>query len=663
MRYQWTAVILAWQRLVRALPAWPAILLFAGGPAGSAEWQPVSQEELQLTREPAAPQAPAIILYRRVDRDDYNSVQVDYLRIKILTEEGRRYANVEIPFFRGSETIGGIEARVIQPDGNVVPFDGQVYETTLVKTRGVRYLAKAFTLTDVRVGSIIEYRYRHRLNAGYVYDSRWILSDELFTRRAHFSLRPSEFLGLRWAWPRGLPAGTVPPVKPEKGLIQLDVSNVPAFVREEYMPPEDEMKYRVEFIYYGPDERARTVEDYWRQYSKRVLRDVNTFVDAKRAMDRALQQIVDAGDSPETTLRKIYARVQQIRNLSYERDRTDQEIKRENIRQNRNVADVWERGYGSGEQITWLFLALARSAGFQADPVMVSTRNRHFLNRDVMNHWQLNTNLVIVRIGDSEQAFDPGAYLTPYGMLPWAETGVQGLRLDKGGGRWVSIQAAPASSSRVSRRATLALDADGTVSGHLTVTYTGQEALVRRLEERDEDAAARRRHLESEIEATVPVGMEVKLTNEPEWSSSSPTLVAEFDVEIPGWAVGAGARLLLPATVFGAADRHTFEHAMRLHPLHFSYLSSHEDEVEITLPPGVAVASLPAPATADGGAMSYLNRAETRDGRLYLQRQLTIRTIFAPVSAYERLRAFFQSVRAGDELQIVLGRAGKHGAR
>jgi len=37
-------------------------------------FQPVSTEELKMTREPQAPEANAIILYRQVDRDDNGSI-------------------------------------------------------------------------------------------------------------------------------------------------------------------------------------------------------------------------------------------------------------------------------------------------------------------------------------------------------------------------------------------------------------------------------------------------------------------------------------------------------------------------------------------------------------------------------------------------------------
>src|SRR5215831_11113017 len=155
-------------------------------------FQPISPEELKMTSEPQAPGAPAIILYHQVDRDDNDSTshQYNYFRIKILTEEGRKHADIEIPFFKESGNVVGIRARTIRPDGSVVSFDGKVFEKSIVKAKGVKYLAKTFTLPEVQVGSIIEYYYTLDLSEHYIYDSHWILSDELFTKQAKFTLKP-----------------------------------------------------------------------------------------------------------------------------------------------------------------------------------------------------------------------------------------------------------------------------------------------------------------------------------------------------------------------------------------------------------------------------------------------------------------------------------------
>jgi len=214
------------------------------------EWQPISPEELKMTSLPEAPGAPAVILYRQVDRDDGRTPhETNYVRIKILTEEGRKYANVEIPFFKESSDAHSVKARSIRPDGSIAHFDGKVMEQPIVKAKGVKYLAKTFNLPDVQAGSIIEYRYTVDFNGGYVYDSKWVLSNELFTRRAKFVLKPSPDFSLRWNWPQGLPSGTNPP-KNENGTVHMEAQNIPAFQVEDYMPPENEVKFRVVFIYH-----------------------------------------------------------------------------------------------------------------------------------------------------------------------------------------------------------------------------------------------------------------------------------------------------------------------------------------------------------------------------------------------------------------------------
>ncbi len=95
--------------LSRALPAGhlriPAIAasaiaalaaLTGASAAVASDWLPVSAEEVAMTSVPEAPNVPAVYLYRQVDRNDEASTEYEYRRIKILTEEGRKYADVKI---------------------------------------------------------------------------------------------------------------------------------------------------------------------------------------------------------------------------------------------------------------------------------------------------------------------------------------------------------------------------------------------------------------------------------------------------------------------------------------------------------------------------------------------------------------------------------------
>ena len=42
-----------------------------------------------------------------------------------------------------------------------------------------------------------------------------------------------------------------------------------------------------------------------------------------------------------------------------------------------------------------------------------------------------------MKLNDKNLFFDPGSKYAPYGMLPWAETNVVGLKLDAEGGKWI----------------------------------------------------------------------------------------------------------------------------------------------------------------------------------------------------------------------------------
>jgi len=73
----------------------------------------------------------------------------------------------------------------------------------------------------------------------------------------------------------------------------------------------------------------------------------------------------------------------------------------------------------------------------------------------MMNARQLNSTLVLVKLNGMDFYADPGTALAPYGLLPWPETQVMGLRVDKNGASWVRTTLPAASDSRIERSARL----------------------------------------------------------------------------------------------------------------------------------------------------------------------------------------------------------------
>ena len=371
-------------------------------------------------------------------------------------------------------------------------------------------------------------------------------------------------------------------------------------------------------------------------------------------MEEAVATIVSPADPPEVKLRKIYERVQNLRNTSYEVAKTAQEEKRDKEKFAENVEQVWKHGYGTAVQLTWLFLGLVRAAGFDAHGVWVSSRRDYFFQPKTMESRKLNANIVQVKLDGKELYFDPGAALTPFGMLTWFETGTQGLLLDGDGGTWVKTPLPRSSESHTENSATFQLNESGTLDGSVKVTYTGLEAMYRRLEVLNNDDVARKKYLEDALRELIPQTAEVELTNKPDWKDPAAPLVAEFKVSIPEWASKAGKRTVIPVSIFSAGEKGIFVRPHRTHPVYFAYPYEKDDDVVIELPEGWRASSVPQPQEKTGPDLSFHLTVENNRQTLHLTRKLGIDVFLLSPSDYPMIRDFFQTVRTSDEQQMLL---------
>lgn len=619
------------------------------------EWLPIDPADLKMTSEPKAPGAPAIYLYRQVDRKDLgrSNTEYNYVRIKILTEDGRENANISIPYLSSTTGISNIRARTIHADGSIVNFDGKVFDKMVEKTKGIRIKAKVFTVPDVQVDSIVEYHFNYDFEDGFVFGSYWPISDDLFTRKAVFTLLPYKEFSVRWDWPAGLPQGTEPPKAGPDKIIRMNVSDVPAFNAEDYMPPENELKYRVLFIYSDGDFESDPAK-FWKKFGKKENDAMESFLGKKKDLEAQVSQIVSPGDAPEVKLQKIYIRLEQVRNLSYEVRKSEEEAKRDKSKKTENAADVLKNNYASGSQITWAFLGLARAAGLESYGLMLSRRSEYFFNEKRMNRQELDSNAVLVKVNGKDMFFDPGSLYVPFGLLPWQETSVKGLKLDKDGGTWIQTTLPDSALSQIQRVANLKLGDDGTLEGTVKLSYTGLEAWSRRRSERNEDDEARKKFLEDQLQRYIPVTIESDLTNQPDWKSTEAPLVAEFKLKVPGWVSGAGHRALMPVDLFGGTEKQIFAHAERQYPVCFSFPFQKKDDVTIGLPAGWTISSVPQPLDKDARAAEYTLKVE--DGKTQVRITRTVRSdlFLIPKENYLALRQFFELVRSGDDQQIIL---------
>ncbi len=610
-----------------------------------------------------------MILEREVYTDDEKQIQTEWIRIKVLTEAGLKYADIEIPYVPKTQTIEKIRGRTVRPDGAVIEFQDSVFDRVVAKFKGARYEAKAFALPGVEVGSVIEYAYTIRWKEGAldvvrhpgnyavpdgwaVPTATWTIQQSLFTRHARFTLRPIKGADLNYAKVR-LPE-LVPSAQPD-GSIRIEVNGVPAIAEEDYMPPESMLNSRVHFYY-----ALGTRGIFWAAYGKYSAKTAEKMLAKTKALEREASQIAPPSESPATRLRKLYARVQQIRNISYEPSKTVAEIRREQLAENKSAEDILHRGYAYGNEVNYLFTALARAAGFDANIVEVSDRRYGNFEANVFDSSQLDAMVVAVRVDGAELFFDPASRFCPYGLVPWYEADTRGVRWDTLGGAVTSVPPQSSEMAVTQRTADLKLHPDGTLEGTLAVDFRGQEALERRLDALDTDEAERRNLVKDEIKGWLPPGATVDLDAVTGWEGSDEPLRVTCRLHIPLFATLTSQRMVFPIAAFHGNSRQLLHHQRRSQPVYFRFAYRHLDTLTVALPAGYRMEALPGELSTKTPFAAFESKVTSQNGAIRLDRTMEMSGYYFRTDSYPPLRQYLQEVVQHDAQNVVLHLEAKH---
>jgi len=643
--------------------------LLAGTSIARAQWTAPTDEELKMTSQAEVPGAPAVYLFKEeITEDKYHSWS-KYVRLKVLTERGKEYANVELHQYqvtdRGGYTVSEIQGRTIHPDGTIIPFTGKPFEKLIEKGQGTKETAKVFTLPNVEVGSIIEYRYKLRYDDDRFIAPDWYIQSELYTRKAHYLWKPTdqqlvskdergEQLTNTVAWAPILPQGFQ--VKQSRlpgdgqASLELNIHDIAPTPDEEFMPPIQSLSYRVLF-YYSP---YRSVEEYWKNEGKGWSKSNDKFIGPGPKVKDAVKDLVVPSDTADQKLRKLYAAVMKLDNTAYNRGHSAAEEKAQGLSAAKSTDDIWERKRGTDDQIAELFVAFARAAGMKAYVMAVTDRDRSLFLPPYLSFSQLDDSIAIVAVDGKEQFFDPGQRYCPYGHLAWKHTLVQGLRQTDGG---TALSGTPGESykdSRTERLADLTMDDHGEVSGTVKMTWAGAPALNWRQRALRGDDTSLKRDLRVSLEHLMPSGMDVKVASIDNLEDYEKPLTVNYEVK-GGIASSTGKRLLVPADIFEVNAKPTFPHEKREISVYFQYCYSVLDGVRIKFPSNLGLESLPAAEKLPYQKTAFYSlTTESSPTSITVHRNFLLGDIIFTPEQYPELRAFYNQFETKDQEPAVL---------
>jgi hypothetical protein len=639
------------------------------------EWQPINPADLALKDNPASPGADAMILYHESvvslkELNAHGDSDMEYDRIKIFTDAGKEYANVEVPYVAGDSgdysdwdsTTGAMQilavrGRTIHPDGTISKFDGKVYEKMLVKRGGLKVRAATFTMPDVQPGCIIEYKYVKQGEPGWLHAEEWTVSQEIFTREAHFTfIPPTEYTGyVPYYRLYGLGQSAMP--KCDQGVDHecvMEADNIPAVIDEALMPPKKAVESRVEWYFQRQGEAvSQTPEQYWNRMGKRWNGELEKFLDKKGELAQEVSKTLSPGDPPDVKLWRLYKRAQQIQNTSFGDEKTKQELKVEKAKKNGNVEDVLKDGHGSSREINFLFVGLARAAGFEATEVYVAPRNRELFLPQQEDAEQLTANVAWVKAGDKDYYLDPGAKFFAFGVLPWYESETSGEKLSKDGAQTVQTPRTEPGQARLTRRADLKIGEDGSVEGQIQVAFTGEQSGEMRRRYYKEDEAGRKKEFEDEIKTWLPGGTAFEITSIENWDDVEKPLQIEGTLKVAGMGSVTGHRMLMPADFFASLQAAPFKPEKRINAVYFTFPFEESDDLTFHVPAGFKVEAAPKTQSVHAGAVLY-DLAATQGGEsVEIKRSLTVNGVAFSREAYATLRTFFNLARTYDNGEIV----------
>lgn len=637
-------------------------------PSRASDWPPIDPNDLKMTDIKEQPGAPAVVLDHEEIDDDVNNFHSFYERIKILTDAGREYANVELPYRRRGFTISGISGQTVHSDGSVVPFTGKPFDKTVVRAGGERINVRSFTLPDVQVGSIIDVRYSLRYEDHMLLPPNWEVQTNLFQRKAYFKFIPFQNNGSTYvqlahgqisngvAWTPFLPPGAQPQLHQLPGStflsahdvrfwVDLTMNNIPAFIEEPFMPPPDILKMRV-YFYYQENLKA---EDYWKAQGKFWNKDVEEFIGRNRGVDEAVAKVVSPSDTPEQKVRKIYAFIGSLENTDYIPERSRQEEKNLEIKVTKGADDVLQNRSGDHDELNRLFVSMVRSAGIPASMIWVPDRGREAFVKQYLSTSQLDAEIAVVQLAGKDVFLDPGTKFCPYGITDWRYTGIEGLRQSPKGAEIFQTPPPRYIDSITTRMARVTLDTDGEISGTVSLMFKGASAMhYRQLGARTDDQG-RKELLEDELKHIVPGGSEISLSNSPDWNSVEAPLIAQFHLKSP-FAIAAGKRLMLQQQLFHVNEKARFSATERKNAVYFDAPWQEADEVHITIPPGMEVESLaPDDAVKLPYAIYQVQHKKEAPNQIFSRRDFIMgEELFMP-EQYKDIKGFFDKVKADDD--------------
>jgi hypothetical protein len=572
-------------------------------------------------------------------------------RVQIFGAEAYRFANVEIPHHI-SEKIEKIEAHTLTPDGRVL----EVSRDQIFESKAGDRVASVFAFPDVSPGSVVEYRYR-LVSDNFYYLRPWIFQSDIPTEYSELTVRLPE--GFEYEavlnntdFVHGPDSAVFPSLRYDTKVRQFTwwSRNLAPLYRELCVPSILDHQVQLDFqiVRFREGQKVWEFVDSWPDLANQVRRVYKPLLrhdDAWPKMGAVPEGTLDTQRARRVLIGRIY---QFVRDSVAVRGDVGSITGPELL----SASAVLAQRRGNPIEKNLLLVSLLRYHGFSAHPFLISRRDHIRFDRRDHRLDQFDHVLVLLE-NDGERIFCdaniPAAWL---GYLPPEDQVEAGVVIDapQYEDNVLLDVPAPPVASECSGTATISLLPDGSATGHLEGSVSGQAAyeLLQALSDRDTLGYLHRQWL-PEIS---PRSFTITVDEDNEWAPIQ--FVVDFE-----WSQAATVddqRLFLRPAILRRLGTNPLMTSTRRYPVSFDTPWSEDCRIVWKLPAGFVLHDLPSGRDLTGDGFVFRSSVGLEGDRVVASRFWRVTKRDFPAIRFPELRELFNAVQLSERALVVLYR-------
>ncbi len=594
-------------------------------------------------------------------------------RIKILTKDGLDYGTKEINLYRSpteNERVNSIKAYTYNIENGKLKSE-KLKKNGIFKNKiSDNWDQTSFTMPNVKVGSVVEWTYK--ITSPFWKIDDLIIQEDIPTAHYHGKIETISYFNFQrvvkggftvtpkeYSEPRNVnvqyeqdtnsaltQATRSSTISTKEYVSEYELRHVPALKEEPYVDNIDNYRFLITYELMSTQFPGRNIKRYsttWEEVVKTINESENFGGQLKKArlLKDDVAKIKAMGTAPMQIVNNAFDFIKNKMTWNGK--------KRFSTREGVNKA--YKDNIGNSSQINLMLTILLRECGIKANPVLVSTRDHGLPAFPTIDGF--NYVVVCAEVNGKDVLLDATEKNTTPGILPQRAMNWEGT-LVASDGRTRKVRLYPKTFSQGNVMMSVTVNEDGSIEGKQRTNYTKAEALRYRNEYEKYSKEEYEEALMNRFAFDEMLDLDVKNVSELE-KPIIESLSFEFDegVDI------VGSEMYISPLLFFKLASNPFKLDERNYPMNFGYPFSRKKMINIKIPEGYQVSSMPESlkiALPDNMGSFLFNVSKTPEG-FNVMSTFKINTAIIPAHKYFEIKEFYNQRVAKEAEKVVLSRS------